>query len=114
LVFEHGGRYWVIDWKSNFLGEGIVDYGPQSMAAAMSGHLYTLQALIYTLALHRYLRSRISTYDYRRHIGGSLYLFIRGVRPDWICEGQAAGVHVDCPSFELIDAMDALMRGTQA
>jgi len=111
LVFEYGGRYWVLDWKSNFLGDRVTDYGPSPMAAAMAGHLYTLQALIYTLALHRYLRLRLPDYDYHRHIGGSVYLFIRGVRPDWVCEGRAAGVHADCPPFELIDAMDSLMRG---
>jgi len=111
LVFEYGGRYWVLDWKSNFLGDQVSDYGPTPMAAAMAGHLYTLQALIYTLALHRYLRIRLPAYDYHRHIGGSLYLFIRGVRPGWLCDGRAAGVHADCPPFELIDAMDRLMRG---
>jgi len=63
------------------------------------------------LALHRYLRLRLPAYDYHRHLGGTLYLFIRGVRPDWMCAGQAAGVHADCPPFALIDGMDALMRG---
>jgi len=111
LVFEYDGRFWVLDWKSNFLGEQAGDYGPAPMAAAMSSHLYTLQALIYTLALHRYLRLRLPAYDYHRHLGGTLYLFIRGVRPDWMCAGQAAGVHADCPPFALIDGMDALMRG---
>lgn len=111
LVFEDGGRFWVLDWKSNFLGERIDDYGPAPMAAAMASHLYTLQALIYTLALHRYLRLRLPDYDYHRHLGGTLYLFIRGVRPAWVCAGQAAGVHADSPPLALIEAMDALMRG---
>ncbi len=79
----------------------------------MVSHLYHLQALIYMLALHRYLRYRVPDYDYHRHIGGALYLFVRGVRPDWICDGHAAGVHVNRPSFELIAALDALMQGAE-
>jgi len=111
LVFEADGRFWILDWKSNYLGEQISDYGPVPLTAAMASHLYTLQALIYTLALHRYLRVRMPAYDYQRDFGGSLYLFIRGVRPDWRIDGRAAGVHTDCPPFALIDALDAMFRG---
>jgi len=111
LVFEYDERFWVLDWKSNFLGEHPGDYGPAQLTAAMQDHLYTLQALIYVLALHRYLRHRLPDYDYQRHVGGSLYLFVRAVRPDWRVDGLPAGVWCDRPPLEMIEALDRLMQG---
>ena len=111
LAFEYDERFWVLDWKSNFLGEQPGDYGPAQLSAAMQDHLYTLQALIYVLALHRYLRHRLPDYDYQRHIGGSLYLFVRAVRPDWRIDGLPAGVWCDRPPLEMIEALDRLMQG---
>src|SRR5580698_9390763 len=73
LVFEYRGRYWIVDWKSNHLGDTEASYGRESMAASMDEHGYALQSLIYCVALHRYLRSRIADYDYDRHFGASLY-----------------------------------------
>jgi len=111
LVFEYDERFWVLDWKSNFLGENPGDYGPAQLSVAMQDHLYTLQALIYVLALHRYLRHRLPDYDYQRHVGGSLYLFVRAVRPDWQVDGLPAGVWCDRPPLEMIEALDRLMQG---
>ena len=79
LTFTHDGKYYVLDYKSNHLGDNPSDYQAEAMASAMTEHNYQLQALIYTLALHRYLRQRIADYDYNRHIGSSLYLFLRGM-----------------------------------
>jgi exodeoxyribonuclease V beta subunit len=111
LVFEYRGRYWIIDWKSNHLGDTEAGYGRTSMAVAMEEHGYALQSLIYCVALHRYLRGRIVDYDYDRHFGASLYLFIRGVRPTWRDGEQPAGVHRDRPSRGLIERFDALLDG---
>lgn len=109
LVVEHEGRFWIIDWKSNHLGASAADYGAAALEAAMAHHAYHLQALLYTVALHRYLKARRPGYDYDVHIGGYSYLFVRGVRPAW-CDGAVpAGVHARKPSRELIEALDALM-----
>jgi exodeoxyribonuclease V beta subunit len=111
MIVEHGGRYWIVDWKSNHLGTTPADYGAASLDAAMAGHAYHLQALLYTVALHRYLKARMAGYDYDAHIGGYLYLFVRGVRPAWRDGAQPAGVHARTPGRALVEALDALMSG---
>ena len=74
----------------------------------MSEHRYQLQYLIYLLALHRYLRTRLQDYDYDRHIGGAFYLFLRGMEP---AAGTRRGVFFDRPSLECIEALDKFMEG---
>ncbi|AJK45594.1 exodeoxyribonuclease V subunit beta [Burkholderia plantarii] len=110
MIVEHDGRFWIVDWKSNHLGATPDAYGPAALDAAMADHAYHLQALLYTVALHRYLRVRLPGYDYDTHMAGYLYLFVRGVRPDWRSGGAPAGVHAKRASRELVDALDALMR----
>ena len=104
LVFENSGKWYVLDWKSNKLGTTAADYSGPSIDEAMFGHAYELQGLIYLTALHRYLKRRINAYHYREHIGGILYLFVRGVRPAW----PSAGIWHKLPEPELIEALDAL------
>jgi len=111
LVFEHDGRYYVLDWKSNHLGDAPADYGPARVAAAMRQHGYHLQHLLYTVALHRHLRRTLPGYDYARHVGGTLYLFVRGVRPDWRVDGVPAGVFHHRAAPEFVAALDALLAG---
>lgn len=82
LVFEHQGKYYVLDWKSNHLGDEAERYQKHQLDNAMVDHRYDLQYQIYALALHRFLKTRISDYDYDQHFGGVFYLFLRGVRPD--------------------------------
>ncbi len=82
LVVRRDGRYYILDYKSNHLGDRLDDYGPEGMARAMAQHGYHLQYLIYTVALHRYLRTRLPGYDPERHLGGVRYLFLRGMRPE--------------------------------
>lgn len=114
FVFEHAGQFWIADWKSNYLGATPADYNQASLHVAMSVHGYHLQALLYTLAVHRYLRIKQPAYDYATHYGGYAYLFVRGVRPDWRIEGQAAGVYHHKPPLEVIEALDRLMHGERA
>jgi exodeoxyribonuclease V beta subunit len=114
MIVEHEGRFWIVDWKSNHLGLTPADYDERALDAAMASHAYHLQALFYVVALHRYLRVRLRDYSFERHIGGYLYLFVRGVRPDWRDGERPAGVHVGKPSLELIDALDRLMQGVAA
>jgi len=106
LVFEHGGRYWVLDYKSNALGDDDGAYGPAALRAAMAAHRYDVQAALYTAALHRLLRDRLGdAYDPARQLGGAVYLFLRGI------QGRERGcVHLP-PSFTLLDAIDAMLDG---
>jgi exodeoxyribonuclease V beta subunit len=107
LVFRHEGRYYLLDYKSNWLGESAEAYTREAMAAAMQSHRYDLQYQLYTLALHRYLRHRIADYDYERHFGGVIYLFLRGVEPD----NPQQGIFTTRPDAALISQMDALFAG---
>ena len=108
LVFRHNGRYYLLDYKSNWLGENRDAYTQEAMARAMQTHRYDLQYQLYTLALHRYLRHRIADYTYERHFGGVIYLFLRGV------DGSAPGSGIFCtrPDEALINQMDSLFAGT--
>ena len=107
LVFRHEGRYYLLDYKSNWLGEDSSAYTQQAMAAAMQAHRYDLQYQLYTLALHRYLRHRIADYDYERHFGGVIYLFLRGVDK----EHPQQGIYTTRPNAGLIDLMDEMFAG---
>ena len=93
-VVEHDGRYFVVDWKSNHLGDTPADYAQAALADAMAAHGYHLQSLFYAVALDRLLRLRLPDYDPARHFGGALYLFVRGLRPGWTQpDGSPAGMH---------------------
>ncbi len=111
LIFEHDGRFWVLDWKSNHLGAQPQDYAPARLEAAMQTHGYHLQHLLYSVALHRHLGRSLAGYDYEKHFGGVLYLFVRGVRPHWQINGVPCGVfHQRCPAAVLA-SLDALLAG---
>lgn len=115
LVFEHEGRFFILDWKSNHLGDAPGRYGQETMAAAMRDQGYHLQYLLYLVALDRYLRRRVRGYDPGRHLGGAVYLFVRGVRPDWHdVSGKPAGVYFHRPSAATIAALSALFDETEA
>ncbi|WP_217528288.1 exodeoxyribonuclease V subunit beta [Vibrio metschnikovii] len=106
LVFEHQGKYYLLDWKSNHLGDEIGAYHGERLKAAMVEHRYDLQYQLYALALHRFLRSRLADYDYQRHFGGVYYLFLRGI------DGHSEhGIFSTKPSLELLTEMDALIDG---
>ncbi|MGR2739284.1 UvrD-helicase domain-containing protein [Billgrantia sp. Q4P2] len=105
LVFEHEGRYYVADWKSNHLGPDDSAYSPEAMRQAVAEKRYDLQYALYLLALHRLLKARLPGYDYDRHIGGSLTVFLRGAN------AESRGVHAEHPPRQLIEAMDALFQG---
>jgi len=105
LVAEHDGRYYVLDWKSNHLGDGDEAYTESAMRDAVLAKRYDIQYALYLLALHRLLRARLPDYAPERHLGGALYVFLRGT------EAASRGVHGDRPSPAFIDALDALFRG---
>jgi exodeoxyribonuclease V beta subunit len=112
LVFEHRGRYGLLDWKSNFLGTTPADHAAAPVAQAVHAHGYHLQALLYLLALHRWLRHRLPGYDYDRHVAGAWVLFVRGVRPGWAdAAGRPAGVWCARPPRAVIEALSARLDG---
>ena len=97
LVLEFEGRYYVLDYKSNRLWA----YGPAQLQQAILAHRYDVQYTLYLLALHRLLKARLPGYDYDLHVGGALYLFLRGI------DQSGAGLYVDRPPKALIEALDA-------
>jgi exodeoxyribonuclease V beta subunit len=82
LVFRHDGRFHILDYKSNRLGPCLSDYAPESLRQAMDAHHYRFQALLYAVAVDRYLAQRIADYDRARHLGDCYYLFIRAIGLD--------------------------------
>jgi len=105
VVVRHKNKYYIVDYKSNWLGETTEDYSQRQLEQAMTSHRYQLQYIIYTVALHRYLKMRDPDYQYDTHFGGALYLFIRGMRAN-----ADTGVWFDRPPLSVIDALDKLMQ----
>ncbi|WP_417877345.1 exodeoxyribonuclease V subunit beta [Vibrio sp.] len=106
LVFEHQGKYYVLDWKSNHLGDDVTHYHGEALKSAMADHRYDLQYQVYALALHRFLRSRLANYQYDQHFGGVYYLFLRGM------DGQSDhGIFSAKPTLEFLHEMDRLIDG---
>ncbi len=110
MVFEHDGRYYLLDWKSNHLGHQPQDYSAPALKQAMQQNLYPLQYLLYSVALDRYLAQRIPDYSYANHFGGVFYLFLRGVDAD---AGGQPGIYYDLPSEELIAAFGEILLQTE-
>lgn len=114
------GRFVVVDYKTNFLGPAVADYSRDRMAEAMLHSHYPLQALLYGAVLHRYLRWRLPDYDPDTHLGGALYLFVRGMAgPDTPSadgspdpDGSPAGVFSWQPPTALLVALSDLLAGT--
>lgn len=105
LTFEHEGRYFVADYKSNWLGVDDDAYTEQAMENSILDNRYDLQYVLYLLALHRQLKARLADYDYDRHMGGAVYLFVRGSR------AASQGAWFTRPPRELIESLDLLFQG---
>jgi exodeoxyribonuclease V beta subunit len=87
LFFEHNGKFYIVDWKSNFLGNRLEDYQQNGLLTGMRGNNYHLQYYIYTIAMKRFLEKKLPTFDYEKDFGGAIYLFLRGVRNLSNCTG---------------------------
>jgi exodeoxyribonuclease V beta subunit len=107
LFFEHNGKYYVLDWKSNFLGDELEKYTNEGLADAMSDSNYHLQYLVYSVAIKKYLSGRVVDFDYDRDFGGCIYLFLRGVRSN----GEN-GVFSYKPSLEAVTQLEKVFEGT--
>ena len=103
VVLVHQGRYYVLDYKSNKLPE----YTTDSITASMLTHRYDVQYTLYILAVHRLLKSRLKAYDYEQHMGGALYLYLRGI------DQAGQGLYLNKPPFELIQALDEAFKNHQ-
>ena len=111
LIFEHGGQYYVADWKTNRLGADETAYDQTGMAREIAKHRYDLQYWLYTIALHRHLDRTLPGYEPSKHLGGVYYLFLRGLRTD---VKRGPGVWFMRPEVQQIRQLDALLRGDQA
>lgn len=106
LLFEYQGKYYVLDYKSNYLGDVVADYLPEALQQSIEEHNYDLQYLIYLAALQRYLKTRLADYSYQQHIGGVYYLYLRGIGHG----DTQAGIHFALPEKHIIDAIEALFQ----
>jgi exodeoxyribonuclease V beta subunit len=115
LVFEHQGRFWVLDYKSNrpwadtakSVASHVPAYDRSTLQAEMARHRYDVQAAVYLLALHRQLRARLgSAYDPRRQLGGAIYWFIRGI--DEPIRGEFA-IAADAGVIDLVERLDRML-----
>ena len=109
-VFEHGGRYFIVDYKSNYLGRTPSSYAPRALTRPMAEHHYYLQYHLYLVALHRHLKAKLPGYEYGKHVGGAYYLFLRGMS----CErGPATGVFFDLPEERTVEALSRALDGVR-
>lgn len=105
LVFEQGGRFYVLDYKSNALGDRDADYNEAALEGAMAQHRYEVQAALYLLALHRLLRARLGeAYEPAEQLGGAVFFFLRGL------QHPGRGCYTVAPPLDLLEKLDALFR----
>ncbi|MGV0741077.1 exodeoxyribonuclease V subunit beta [Mycolicibacterium sp. XJ870] len=116
VVLRVDSRYIVVDYKTNWLGTGdaaltAADYGRERMAEAMLHSDYPLQALLYSVVLHRFLRWRLPDYDPATHLGGVMYLFVRGMcgPATPVVDGHPTGVFSWEPPADLVVAVSELL-----
>jgi exodeoxyribonuclease V beta subunit len=108
LFFKHNDKYYILDWKSNFLGDAIEHYHPNILNDAMNESNYHLQYCIYTVAIKRYLESKIGNdFDYDKHFGGVIYLFLRGVR-----KVGSTGIYTNKLPLEKVEKLEGILNLT--
>ncbi|MDZ7341946.1 MAG: exodeoxyribonuclease V subunit beta [candidate division KSB1 bacterium] len=106
LVVQWDDRFYLIDWKSNRLGERLEDYSQPRLQRVMAEEFYSLQYFIYLVALNEYLKIRWPGYDYARHFGGVCYIFLRGVDPQ---AGFEYGIFRDRPARDLVNDLREML-----
>jgi exodeoxyribonuclease V beta subunit len=104
LLFEYNGKYYILDWKSNQLGNSTENYNTAGMEEAMKGSNYNLQFMIYTVAVKRWLEKRVENFNYEKQFGGIIYVFLRGVR-----EGSETGIFKTKPQADKIESLEKLL-----
>eukprot|EP01022_Parablepharisma_sp_SALTPOND_P021334 TRINITY_DN4156_c0_g1_i2.p1 TRINITY_DN4156_c0_g1~~TRINITY_DN4156_c0_g1_i2.p1 ORF type:complete len:1316 (+),score=287.16 TRINITY_DN4156_c0_g1_i2:3026-6973(+) len=106
LVFRAGGRFWLLDWKSNHLGRSVSAYAESALPEAMAHNRYQLQYALYLAALDRHLARHVSDYDYETHMGGVFYVFLRGVSAEL---GPGYGVYRHRPSAAFLQDLNTIL-----
>src|SRR5438046_9347719 len=107
LVFEHEGRFYFVDWKSNWQGTDSGSYAPENIATEMARNFYNLQLSIYAVALHRSLQARLPGYEYEKNFGGAFYIFLRGVDPRRVDNG----IFFARPPRAFVERLDQIFHG---
>lgn len=102
VLFQHGGRYFIVDWKSNFLGAALENYQKGLLNTEMQKAFYVLQYHLYVLATHLHLKMKLPGYVYEKDFGGAFYIFIRGIDA---ARGPEFGIFEDRPDIRLVDAL---------
>jgi exodeoxyribonuclease V beta subunit len=113
LIFEHDGKYYVADYKSTHLGNSPRDYRSEKLHENNQHHLYDLQYLLYSLALHKYLKQQLSDYSFEAHFGGVFYLYLRGMSPESQIAGESSGVFFDKVGPQYIELLEELFNQTK-
>ena len=112
MVFVADGKYYILDWKSNWLGASPEDYSQEALRGEIERKHYALQYVIYLTALKRHLMATagLTQETVWNAIGGAFYVFVRGVNAQCALDekGRRTGVYFDCPR-EAVDALDALL-----
>lgn len=106
LFFAHNGKYYILDWKSNYLGDRLEHYSKEALADAMNESNYHLQYLLYTVAVKKYIKSREPNFNYNEHFGGVIYLFVRGVRMN----GES-GIFTNRPTANQLKTLEHILEG---
>ena len=104
LFFRHNHQYFILDWKSNYLGASAQDYVSGKLKISMEEKMYMLQYHLYTLAVYRYLNQRVPSFSYERDFGGVIYVYLRGAR-----SGEKTGIYIDKPEYALIKEMESVL-----
>ncbi|MFN4763722.1 UvrD-helicase domain-containing protein [Gillisia sp. Q332] len=106
LFFVHEGKYYILDWKSNFLGDNLEHYAKgDTMKKALNEGNYHLQYLIYSMAVKNYLEARLDNFDYDRDFGGAIYVYLRGAR-----KGTEHGIYTNRPTLEQVEALERIFK----
>jgi len=106
MVFRHKGKYYILDWKTNYLGGSTADYDAPQLLQAMNDNNYHLQYLLYAVALHKYLHQQQGTAFTADQWGGVFYLFVRGIRAS-----EDNGMYFHRPDAQEILALDTILKG---
>jgi len=107
LVFQWQDRFYIVDYKSTYLGDQFEYYQHSYLEQNVSDNFYDLQYLIYSLALHRYLKHKKTDYDPQRHFGGIYYLYLRGMAPN-----SHTGVFQADISLSILNKLDSLFANS--